>query len=103
MIPLNRITFDPEIMGGKPCIRGMRVTVGMIVGLVASGHNKIDILKLYPYLEAEDIDEALTYAAWRVEEIDVPFVLESAEIKTLSALAGENRVSVNVGVCLPAQ
>ena len=61
-------------MGGKPCIRGMRVTVGMIVGLVASGHVKEEILKLYPYLEAEDIDEALAYAAWRVEEIEVPLV-----------------------------
>ena len=69
---LRRITFDPEIMGGKPCLRGMRVTVGMIVGLVASGHNKQDILELYPYLEAEDIVEALQYAAWRVEEIEVP-------------------------------
>ena len=74
MIQLNRITFNPDIMGGKPCIRGMRVTVGMIVGLVASGHVKEEILKLYPYLEAEDIDEALAYAAWRVEEIEVPFV-----------------------------
>ena len=69
---LKRITFDPEIMGGKPCLRGMRVTVGMIVGLIASGHNKQDILELYPYLETEDIDEALQYAAWRVEEIEVP-------------------------------
>ena len=74
MIPLTRITFDPGIMGGKPCIRGMRVTAGMIVGLVASGHSKKEILKLYPYLEEEDIDEALTYAAWRVEEIDIPVV-----------------------------
>jgi len=78
MIPLNRITFDPAIMGGKPCIRGMRVTVGMIVGLVASGHTKEEILDLYPYLEPEDIDEALSYAAWRVEEIDVPIISESA-------------------------
>ena len=78
MIPLTRITFDPDIMGGKPCIRGMRVTVGMIVGLVASGHTKEEILKLYPYLEAEDIDEALAYATWRVEEIDVPIVSGSA-------------------------
>ena len=69
---LKRITFDPEIMGGKPCLRGMRVTVGMIVGLIASGHNKREILELYPYLESEDIDEALQYAAWRVEEIEVP-------------------------------
>jgi uncharacterized protein (DUF433 family) len=50
MIPLTRITFDLNIMGGKPSIRGMRVTVGMIVGLVASGHTKEEILKLYPYL-----------------------------------------------------
>jgi uncharacterized protein (DUF433 family) len=78
MIPLARITFDPSVMGGKPCIRGMRVTVGMIVGLVASGHAKEEILRLYPYLEAEDIDEALAYAAWRVEEIDVPLASESA-------------------------
>ena len=77
MIPLTRITFDPEIMGGKPCIRGMRVTVGTIVGLIASEHTKKEILKLYPYLEAEDIDEALAYAAWRVEEIDVPLVSAS--------------------------
>lgn len=74
MKPLTRITFDPGVMGGKPCIRGMRVTVGTIVGLIASGHTKEEILELYPYLEAEDISEALAYAAWRVEEIDVPLV-----------------------------
>ena len=77
MIPLSRVTFDPNIMGGKPCIRGMRVTVGMIVGLVASGLSREEILELYPYLETEDIDEALGYAAWRVEEIDVPLVSAS--------------------------
>jgi uncharacterized protein (DUF433 family) len=75
---LKRITFNAEIMGGKPCIRGMRVTVGMIVGLVASGHDKEEILGMYPYLEAEDIDEALKYAAWRVEEIDVPILTGAA-------------------------
>ena len=78
MKPLTRITFDPGVMGGKPCIRSMRVTVGMIVGLVAAGHSKDEILKLYPYLEAEDINEALAYAAWRVEEIDIPLVQETA-------------------------
>ncbi|WP_414529482.1 DUF433 domain-containing protein [Nodularia chucula] len=72
MKPLSRITFNPEIMGGKPCIRGMRVTVGTIVGLMAAGHTPEDILKAYPYLESEDIYEALAYAAWRVEEIEVP-------------------------------
>lgn len=72
MKKLMRITFNPEVMGGKPCIRGMRVTVGMIVGMFASGHSREDVLKLYPYLEAEDIDEALSYAAWRSEEVDLP-------------------------------
>jgi uncharacterized protein (DUF433 family) len=77
MSPLTRITFDPHVMGGKPCIRGMRVTVGTIVGLVASGHTRQEILELYPYLEPEDIDEALLYAAWRVQEIDVPLATAS--------------------------
>jgi uncharacterized protein (DUF433 family) len=72
MNDLTRITFDPAVMGGKPCIRGLRVTVGMVVGLVASGHSDAEILKAYPYLEHEDISEALKYAAWRVEEIEAP-------------------------------
>lgn len=69
---LTRITFDPLVMGGRPCIRGMRVTVGAVVGLLASGHTVADILKAYPYLEPEDIQEALSYAAWRSEESEVP-------------------------------
>ena len=69
---LDRITRSPEIMGGKPCLRGMRVTVGTVVGLVASGHTSAEILAAYPYIEAEDIRQALAYAAWRVEEIEVP-------------------------------
>ena len=69
---LKRITFDPDVMGGKPCIRGMRVTVGTLVGLVATGYSIPDILQAYPYLEADDIREALAYAAWRVEEIELP-------------------------------
>jgi uncharacterized protein (DUF433 family) len=73
MTKLARITFDPNVMGGKPCIRGMRVTVGTIVGLVASGASNSEILKNYPYLEAEDIQEALEYAAWRVAEVDIPY------------------------------
>jgi uncharacterized protein (DUF433 family) len=59
-------------MGGKPCIRGLRVTVGTVVGLVAAGRSKAEILDLYPYLEEADIAEALTYAAWRAEELEVP-------------------------------
>jgi uncharacterized protein (DUF433 family) len=72
MKTLTRITFSPGLMGGKPCIRGMRVTVGMIVGLIATGHSRQEILKLYPYLEDEDISEALSYAAWRAEESEAP-------------------------------
>lgn len=72
MPPLDRITRNPEVMGGKPCIRGMRVTVGMIVGLVAAGHSHAEILAAYPYLEEDDIRQALAYAAWRVQEIELP-------------------------------
>jgi len=72
MPPLTRITHDPAVMGGKPCIRGLRVTVGMVVGMVAVGRSTEEILRLYPYLTAEDIREALAYAAWRVEELEVP-------------------------------
>jgi uncharacterized protein (DUF433 family) len=74
MPQLDRITFDPNVMGGKPCLRGLRVTVGTIVGLVASGATTDEILVDYPYLEAEDITAALSYAAWRSEEIDLPLV-----------------------------
>lgn len=59
-------------MGGKPCIRGLRVTVGTVVGLLASDHSPAEILKMYPYLEQEDIREALAYAAWRAEEVELP-------------------------------
>lgn len=72
MPQLDRITRNPETMAGKPCIRGMRVTVGTIVGLVAAGRSWSEILAAYPYLEEEDIRQALAYAAWRVEEIELP-------------------------------
>lgn len=75
MKQLTRITFNPAMMGGKPCIRGMRITVGTIIGLLASGKTSEEILHLYDYLEAEDISEALGYAAWRSEEIELPLVL----------------------------
>ncbi len=68
----DRITIDPAVMGGKPCIRGMRVTVGMIIGLIASGSAVAEILNLYPYLEEGDIRAALSYAAWRSEEHEIP-------------------------------
>jgi uncharacterized protein (DUF433 family) len=71
MNPFERITHDPQVMGGKATIRGMRVTVGMVVGQIGAGHSIEEILADYPYLEREDILEALRYAAWLAEERDV--------------------------------
>ncbi len=72
MKQLLRVTLDPLVMGGKPCIRGMRVTVGTIVGLIGSGRTIEEVLEAYPYLEREDVLEALRYAAWRAEERELP-------------------------------
>jgi uncharacterized protein (DUF433 family) len=71
----NRITHDPNVMGGKACIRGMRVTVGNVVGLLASGQDIESILRSFPYLEREDVEASLAYAAWRVQEREEPLVL----------------------------
>jgi uncharacterized protein (DUF433 family) len=68
---LDRITGDPTVMGRKPCIRGMRVTVGMIVGQIGAGHTIEELLADYPYLQREDILQALRYAAWLAEEREV--------------------------------
>ena len=72
MVKLDRITFDPNIMGGRACIRGMRITASMIVGLVAEGHTTKEILEAYPYLEEDDVRQALAYSAWRAAEIEIP-------------------------------
>jgi uncharacterized protein (DUF433 family) len=69
---LERITRDPAVMGGRPCIRGMRVTVGAVVGLLAAGRTHQEVLAAYPYLEPDDIRAALSYAAWRTEEVELP-------------------------------
>ena len=71
MEQLDRITQQPDVMGGKACIRGLRVTVGMVVGQIGAGHSVDEILTDYPYLEREDILQALRYAAWRAEEREV--------------------------------
>jgi uncharacterized protein (DUF433 family) len=71
MTTFSRITQNPAVMGGKPCIRGMRVTVGMIVGQIAAGASIDELLADYPYIEREDVFEALRYAAWRAEEREV--------------------------------
>jgi uncharacterized protein (DUF433 family) len=71
MTDLDRITQNPVVMGGKACIRGMRVTVGMIVGQIGAGHSIEQLLADYPYLEREDILQALRYAAWRMEEREI--------------------------------
>lgn len=72
----ERISQNPEIMGGKPCIRGTRVTVGAVVGQVGTGHSIDEILADYPYLVREDVMQALRYAAWRAEEREI--LLETA-------------------------
>ena len=72
---IERITHNPAVMGGKPCIRGLRVTVGTILGLLACGKSRERILQAYPYLEADDIDAVLAYAAWRLEEREEPLVI----------------------------
>jgi uncharacterized protein (DUF433 family) len=74
MLNLDRITFNPSVMGGKPCLRDLRVTVGTLVGLIAAGHSHEEILRLYPYLEERDIEQALSYAAWRVDEMDTQLI-----------------------------
>ena len=71
MMQFDRITQRPDLMGGKACIRGMRVMVGMIVGQIGAGHAIETILADYPYLEREDIMQALRYAAWRAEEREI--------------------------------
>jgi uncharacterized protein (DUF433 family) len=71
MAQLDRITQDPQVMGGKPCVRGMRVTVGMIVGQIGAGHSIEEVLAEYPYLEREDVLQALRYAAWLAEDREV--------------------------------
>jgi uncharacterized protein (DUF433 family) len=74
MSDFSRITQDPAMMGGRPCIRGQRVTVGMIVGQIGAGRSIDALLADYPYLERDDVFEALRYAAWRAEEreVDLP-------------------------------
>ena len=71
MEQLDRITQQPEVMGGKACLRGMRVTVAMVVGQIGAGRSVDDLLADYPYLEREDVMQALRYAAWRAEEREV--------------------------------
>jgi uncharacterized protein (DUF433 family) len=78
MLQFDRITFNPHVMGGKACIRGMRVTVSLVLNLVANGMNSEEIIEAYPYLEREDIRQALQYAAWLTEETVHPLELASA-------------------------
>jgi uncharacterized protein (DUF433 family) len=79
MSKLGRITFNPLVMGGKPCIRGMRITVGNIVGLLAAGHSIEEILDEFPELETEDIHASLAYASWSIDDIELPLTLALAE------------------------
>ena len=77
MLEFDRITFDPNVMGGRACIRGMRVTVSLVVNLVANGMTTEEVIEAYPYLEPEDIRQALRYAAWLTEETVHPLELAS--------------------------
>ncbi len=72
MLGLDRITFDPNIMGGRACIRGMRITVSLVLNLVAGGMTVVEIIKAYPYLEPDDIRQSLLYAAWLAQENVLP-------------------------------
>jgi uncharacterized protein (DUF433 family) len=78
MLEFDRITFDPNVMGGRACIRGMRVTVSLVVNLVANGMSMEEIVRAYPYLEPEDVRQALQYAAWLAEETIHPLEQASA-------------------------
>jgi uncharacterized protein (DUF433 family) len=73
---LDRIGIDPTIMGGRPCVKGTRVTVGVVVGLLAEGHSKERVLELYPYLSAADLYQCLSYAAWRSEEQELSLIAQ---------------------------
>jgi uncharacterized protein (DUF433 family) len=78
MLEFDRITFDPNMMGGKACIRGMRVTVSLVLNLVANGMSIEEIIEAYPYLEQDDVRQSLQYAAWLSEETVHPLELASA-------------------------
>jgi uncharacterized protein (DUF433 family) len=71
MLDFDRITHSPDLMNGRPCIRGMRVTVGMIVGQIGAGVTIDELLADYPYLDREDVLQALRYAAWRSDEREI--------------------------------
>ncbi len=77
MVEFDRITFDPNVMGGKACVRGMRVTVSLVLNLIANGMSVEEIIGAYPYLEQEDIRQALQYAEWLAEETVHPLELAS--------------------------
>lgn len=72
MLGFDRITFDPQVMGGRACIRGLRVTVSLILNLTANGMTPKEIVEAYPYVEAEDVNQALRYTAGLAEEQVIP-------------------------------
>lgn len=78
MLEFDRITFDPNVMGGRACIRGMRITVSLVVNLVANGMSTEEIIREYPYLEPDDVRQALQYAAWLTQESIHPLEQASA-------------------------
>jgi uncharacterized protein (DUF433 family) len=81
---IERISVNPLIMGGRPCIKGTRVTVGAILGLLSSGHERAEVLDAYPYLQSDDILAALEYAAWRDEEVEIAFSMLRQTVRPIS-------------------
>ncbi len=98
MPKLERITFNSSVMGGKPCIRGMRVTVGTVIGLLHAGYSKTEIFELYPYLEPEDIEEAQVYTGASTQPENDEFLLEAAvklfDVGELSSGAAANLAGI---------
>ncbi len=91
MEKLDRITMNPAVMGGKPCIRGIRITVGTVVGLMSTGATVKEVLDTYPFLEEEDIYQALAYAAWRSSEREVELGNGKPEIDSSKEKAGAGK------------
>jgi uncharacterized protein (DUF433 family) len=99
---ISRITQDPNVMGARPCIRGLRVTVGTVLGLLAAGHREDQILEAYPYRERDDIRASVAYAAWRTQEVEVPTqdLMPAAVGCTVLSLLSEHRNSLLEGAIL---
>lgn len=98
MSSFPRVTFDPAAMGGKACVRSLRVTVGTVVGLLAAGRTPEEILQAYPYLERDDVDQCLAYAAWRLESATLPFTRPLDEERRMRVEVERSRAMPSCGM-----